>query len=309
MKTKPKNEPPAVVTERLRVEYDRFGPWTYPVRSPDEMPPRFDPWYGELKDSILILKLPRNVERRDAKPGDDLYGRLLAVADKGIVYLRLSQGEISRQDIAYGDIAAVRLIQELLFGQLCIDLADGSIVSATFNTVSADVFDSFIDAVRANCAVGDGSIRFKPPVEHGPEPSEEDMLFQNLLNALRQRVAGLSVLGYQPPCLLASTENARRGLVGFVARLLRWRLDGCLLTASSLELIMFVRGAGVPRIGKSKGFRYEAIYLPARSFKNAAVEARFLANGAPIHALRISSVGHSYELLFEKDPSYVLSSI
>jgi hypothetical protein len=303
-----KHEHPAVVTERQRIEYDRFGPWAYSVRASDEMPPRFDLWYEELKDSTIILKLPRAVERRDTKPGNDLYEGLLAVTHNGIVYLNLSQGEISRQDIAFNDIAAIRLVQDLLYGQLCIDLVDGSVISVIFNTVSADIFDTFIDSVRMSCTVGVGNPRFAP-VEHGPEPSDEDMLFLNLLNALRKRVASLSLLAYQAPCLLESKKNARRSLVGFVARLLRWRLDGCLLTASPSELIILIRGSGIPRISKSKGFRHEAIYLPARPFQGVTVEHRFLANGAPIHALHISSIGHNYELLFESDPSYVLSSL
>jgi hypothetical protein len=308
MMPKHEYEHPAIVTERQKEEYDRFGPWAYSVKTSDEMPPRFDPWYEELKDSPLIIKMPCAVERRYAKPGSDLYERILAIARDGIVYLTLSQGEVSRQDIAIGDIAALRLVQDLLYGQLCIDLADGSSLSVLFNTVSADVFTSFVDALRMRLALGLESPRFAP-VEQGPEPSEEDMLFGNLLKTMRERVAALALLAYQGPCILEPTEAKRHGIAGFVTRLLHWRLDGCILAASPSEIIMFVRGTGIPRIGKLKGFRYETIYLPARPYQGVAVEARILPNGATIHALRISSSGHDYELFFERDPSCALSSL
>jgi hypothetical protein len=309
MKTTVKRESPAAITERQRIEYDRFGPWAYPVRGPDEMPPRFDPWYEELKDSNLMLKLPRPVERREAKPGSDLYERILAVGRMGITYLSFSQGEILRRDVPFGDIAAVRLVQELLYGLLGLDLADGSVISVVFNTVSADVFESFVDAVRRGCAEGSQNRRFSP-IKHEPEPTDEDMLCENILRSLRRREPGLTLLAYQAPCLLKSkNENARRGVLGFATSLFRRRLDGCFLTAISSELTALVCGSGVPRIGKSKGYRYEVIHLPARPFRAATVDSRVLANGAAVHVLRLSSAGHEYSLFFEEDPSYVLASL
>jgi hypothetical protein len=308
METESKREPPAPVTERQRNEYDRFGPWAYPVLKPEEMPPRFDPWYEELKDSTLIVKMPRAVERRNAKPGSDLYERLLAVGGAGIVDLCLSGGAIERRDIAFKDITALRLVQDLLYGQFCVDLADGGDVSMVFNTVSADLIEDLIDTVRAGCAPGADSPSFAP-VERGPEPGDENILFQNRLRVLRERHSRLSLLGYQVPFVLEPEKSERGGLWGLVSRLLRRRLDGCLLAATSSELIFLIRGTGSPRLGKSKGYRYETVYLPARAFRSASVEGRVLANGATFHALRLSAAGHDYELLFEKDPSFVLSSL
>jgi hypothetical protein len=307
---------PAVATERQREEYDRFGPWTFPVRAPEEMPPRFDAYYEELRDSTLMLKLPLGVERRNANPGEDLYEAILAVGRKGLTYLRLSRGEVFRRDSSFGEIAAVRLAQELLRGELRIDLAGGGEIRVVFNTVSADAFDDFVRHLRGFCAAGSadeaapawaGRLSAVPPKG---EPTEEDMLFKNLLCALRDREKDLSLLAYQPSRILGpAKEGGRRGLVGLAARLLRWRLDGCLLAATAKELIILVRGSGLPRIGSFKGYRYEFIYLSAAAFRGAALEGRSVANGALLSALRISTAGCDFELFFEKDSAPVLASV
>ncbi len=310
------------VAERQKVEYDRFGPWTYPVTSPDEMPPRFDAWYDEFKSSALMLKLPKAVERRVAKPGSDLYEGLLTVGSSGISYLSLNRGEVLRRDVHFGDIVAVRMAQELLSGTLRIDLADGGALAVSFNTVSADLLGDFVDQVRAACgnpaawsaaaaggASTNGRPRFGKPSSR-LEPAEDDTLFQILLRALRRRDPGYSVLAYQTPCVLqARRESGRRGLFGVAARLLRWRLDGCLLAAVPSELVLLTRGTGRPRSGRSKGYRYEITYLPAASFRGAVAAARSLSNGAMINTLRISAPGHDYELTLEAAPSAALAAL
>jgi hypothetical protein len=296
-----------MISDRQRREYDRFGPWTYPVRTPDEMPPRFDGWYEELKGSALILKLPFSVERRAATPGGDLYERVLAVGSGGIVSLGLSGHEVIRRDIAFAEISGLRLAQELLLCRFAIDLVDGSSFTAVFNAVSVDEFDSFIDAVRAELAALKGNRRFVP-TELAAGPSDKEMLFQIRLISLRKRQPGFALAAYQAPCVLETGETAgRHGLIGLANRILRWRLDGCFLAANQSELAVFLRGAGVPRFLKSPGFRNELIFIPAASFRAAAVESRIIANGARVFILRISQSGRDYELLFDRDPSAALA--
>ncbi len=310
MKTAPKRELPQILSERQREEYDRFGPWAYPVRSRDEMPPRFDPWYEELKDSTLIIKLPREIERREAKPGSDLYVKLLAVGKEGIIHLSLTRDGISRQDFSFDRIAALRLAQELLHGELRIDLASGKNVVILFNTVSADLIEGFIDAVRAGRALGLSQKGPRlSPARRAPEPEDENILFKNLLVALRERIDGLTLMAYQPPRALAGSKGGQSGLGGVLARLLRWKLDGCLVAGTASELVLLVRGTGMPRLGKSKGYRYEEIYLSAHAIGGVSVEPRTLANGLPFFALRIKVEGCDYELLFEDDPSFLVEEL
>ena len=104
-------------------------------------------------------------------------------------------------------------------------------------------------------------------------------------------------------------ENSGWSMAGIAARFLHWRLDGCLLAATPSELILIIRGSGIARIARSKGYRYEAIYIPETSFQGAFIAARSLASGASVHSLRLSAMGHRYELAFSREPSEALSAL
>jgi hypothetical protein len=295
-----------MATRRQAAEYDGFGPWIYPVNGPEEMPPIFDPWYPELGGAALVLKLPKAIERRNAAPGDGLYEAVLAVGPFGVVHLRSTPGGIQRQSVAFEDIVAIRLELILLLGRLHFDLEDGEF-EVVFNAVSAPLIEDFVSLVRVSCASRGG--RPCPAGEGVSPPSERDSLFHNLLRELRRQNAGLAFLAYQAPVPLGPREEGgRRGLAGILARLLPWRLDGCLLADSpSGPIALSVSDS--PRTRRVKGYRYQKLYIEAGSFSGAAVEERVLGNGAIIHALILRAKGRVYELLFERDPTSELALV
>jgi hypothetical protein len=49
-------------------EYDAFGPWVDPVRTAEEVPPLYRDHPVDLAGSRLVLKVPRDIARRDATP-------------------------------------------------------------------------------------------------------------------------------------------------------------------------------------------------------------------------------------------------
>jgi len=225
------------------------------------------------------------------------------------VYLCSTSEGVARRELVFGEIAALGLSQELLYGQLGLDLVDGSSLVVPFNTVSAELFEDFAALVRRGCAAEPSATSFAGTQ---PEelPSRQDLLFQNILRGLKESQSELRVLACQEACVLQPPKDrGGGGLVRLATILLRWKLDGCFLASTSSELVAVVRGPGKARLGLSRGYRYARIYFPASSFRGAAVEERSVANGAAYFALRLATAGHDYELLFERDPSRVLAAL
>ena len=108
--------------EDLR-EYDAFGPWIYEIKAERDTPKRFRaacaPHYG----ARFLLKAPRNVERRDARPGMDLYVAVLAVHDHGASLMSLTGEGVVTQDIVWSDVAALESYRDLLYSRLTLDVA------------------------------------------------------------------------------------------------------------------------------------------------------------------------------------------
>ena len=61
-------------------EYDAFGPWIYEVHNVDELPRLYQNAGIDPTTCSLVLKIPRNIERRDATPDMHLYDHLVSAA-------------------------------------------------------------------------------------------------------------------------------------------------------------------------------------------------------------------------------------
>ena len=272
---------PAHVTARQKEEYDRFGPWAYLVTKPEDMPPHFDPWYEELRDATIMLKLPRDVERRDTSAGKDLYIGLLAARNDRVTYLSLDGEEVKRRDLLYTEVVAVALSQELLLGGLRIDLASGDSLTVEFNTVSAELFGDFASSVARMCSGPSASTALRVPDDASREPSVDDTLFYVLLRDLRARDPRFRVLAFQAACSVKAGRDARASILSrFASSLIPWKLDGCLLAATPDELAFFYAGPGEPRLKRSRGHSYVSTFIPASALKGAMVELRTLIGGA-----------------------------
>ena len=58
-------------------EYDAFGPWIDEVFAPEDVPRLFRNHALDFDAARLVLKVPRDIVRRDATPDMDLYDYLL----------------------------------------------------------------------------------------------------------------------------------------------------------------------------------------------------------------------------------------
>lgn len=131
-------------------EYDAFGPWLLAIKSAGEMPRRFRSAYPGLEGADYLVKIPRSIDRRDAYPGGDLYGAVLALDDDGFTFLTASEdsdGFVSRQ-VIWDDVAAVRTVNNLLHADFVLLLKEGDALTVTYNSSSADLMTRIVDFSR-----------------------------------------------------------------------------------------------------------------------------------------------------------------
>ena len=84
--------------EDLR-EYDAFGPWIYNVKAERDTPKRFRAACERHRDASFLLKVPCGVDRREALPGMDLYVAMLAVHERGVCLMHLTDRGVVTQDL------------------------------------------------------------------------------------------------------------------------------------------------------------------------------------------------------------------
>jgi hypothetical protein len=133
-------------------EYDAFGPWIDPVRSAIGMPRVFRQWYPEFAGAAFLLKIPKDVDRAQARPGQDLFAAVLAVHDGGVCQLRHVGGTVTREDATWEQVVACGTYTNLLLARWSLLLANGSAIHVPHNSVGTDLMAKVTAYVRAHIA-------------------------------------------------------------------------------------------------------------------------------------------------------------
>ncbi|MDM7832606.1 hypothetical protein [Cellulomonas edaphi] len=139
-------------------EYDQFGPWIDEVRGPQDVPALYSDYPIDFAAGELVLKIPRNIARRDATPDMDLYDHLLLLRRDDFVVLSRTDptaggapdgAPYGQRVLAFQDIAAIHDVVNLLDGRLSILARDGDVVSVAYNGAARASVDRLIDVLRA----------------------------------------------------------------------------------------------------------------------------------------------------------------
>jgi len=145
-------------------EYDRFGPWIDEVRTPADVPRLFRDHPLDLDAARLVLKVPRNIARRDATPDMDLYDHLLVLDAHDLT--RLSRraaraatrgrpavpGGYDVTTVPLRHVVAIHDVVSLLDGRLTLHTRDGAALSVPYNGSAHAKVGELVSGLRAAAA-------------------------------------------------------------------------------------------------------------------------------------------------------------
>lgn len=150
-------------------EFDRFGPWVDPVEDVEDVPRLYRTYPLDLDATRLVLKVPRNIARRDANPGMDLYDHLLVLEQERLTVLsrQVETGRGRRgatvpapgpgydvRQVPYAQVIAVRDDVDLLDGRLTVRTSDGDSVLVRYNGAARESLGRLVDELRHVTATG-----------------------------------------------------------------------------------------------------------------------------------------------------------
>lgn len=140
-------------------EYDRFGPWIDEVTTPDEVPRLFRSHPLDLATARLVVKVPRNISRRDATPDMDLYDHLVILDGETLTLLSRRKGAAARMAddgrgydvvaVDLADVVAIRNDLNLLEGRLTVSTRTGETIVMPYNGSARGKATWLVDELRA----------------------------------------------------------------------------------------------------------------------------------------------------------------
>jgi hypothetical protein len=153
-------------------EYDAFGPWIHEIREEEEIPRLYRDYPIDLTHAALTIKIPRQIERRDATPSMDLYDALLSVGPEKLTVLTRRGRRYDFRDLPYPEIQGITSIVDLLDGHLVLSADDGA-VDIRFNASSSEIVDHFVALLRERYLTPQQQGAGRPPKIHPPDVERE----------------------------------------------------------------------------------------------------------------------------------------
>ena len=254
-------------------EYDAFGPWIYIIKNRDSIPPLFRQYEKELAGNLLAFKVPRNIERRDANPGMNLYDAVVAVFSERILILeRINRNKTDTAkagSIPMGEIDSIKHHTCLLCGVLTICTADKPVI-LHYNTVSDNIIRDAVNLIRSLIPQKPARkhiLHQIPSIIHSLDFMEHG--FVSICDRILRETSDLRLIAYQPylyyriPRQFSLRILMRFGLTDTIK-------SAFMILISKRELVV-VRRTYNCRFPSPEAYAYSETIIPVDSLKQLEV--------------------------------------
>lgn len=282
-------------------EYDAFGPWTYRVTAPEEVPRLYRGHGIDPAAARLVLKVPRVIDRREATPDMHLYDHLLVAGGDALTVLSRRGDTYHVAEVPYARVAAVHHSYSMLDGRLVVHDVDGReragiAVSLRYNAVSRGVVEELAELVREQAlaarAPAERPVRSNGATARVAELDEADAALVTLYRAIADRRPGLVVLGSHSRVIVPRRDVPFRRLLDSLRPVTLHAALVC-ADAGTLDLVhrrewftshprpawsvahTFVVTSAVTAVGSHEHPRYEGVYRVQVASGRALVELAF----------------------------------
>jgi hypothetical protein len=278
--------------KNLDAEYNAFGPWILEVTEEYPVPPLFLPYYKENKSCLMLIKIPRNIDRRDAKPGMDLYDYVICMYETYGYILKRQGKEVEEIKFDYDQVESLENFKDLLLGILTIHLNNSRII-IPYNVVSQEIIDQLIKIIRDRYT---NKKYEKIESINRIEYSEvTETLYENIINKMNLQGDILYIMAFQPSVKI--TKNTRQ----LYQKLLEFIRSNLLLSTLHLsddrELLVISRGKPIRHLREAV-YSYCITYIPIERINNVKFDKYEKYNNLLI--VYISIHEHTFKFYFDE---------
>jgi hypothetical protein len=250
--------------DKLKREYDRFGPWDVEIKEEEDIPQQFSDFTETIMNGVFSFKVPVNVERRNLKPGMPLYQTVTSLTEDAVIILRRAETEIDRQEIKYRNILYLQYTTDMLSGELIFTTVKQRYV-LDFNPAEQGPAEKALERIREKYCDQVPRVNFSDIQEHVVVQS---FLYETLL-AQEMEKEDLKLVAYQPSIKLKRKRTTKMRYWQIVSG--EAGLQDSLYLTNGIELIVMSRVKDVKAEEKADyGYRYT--YIPLNNIRSLLLE-------------------------------------
>jgi hypothetical protein len=282
--------------DKLRREYDRFGPWVSEITKEVEVPQQFDKFSEIILNADLSFKIPVVAERRDLKPGMLLYHTVILVTGNTLNILNLEDGAPVSRKIDLQKLQYFQSTKAILYAELTLVAADQSLVIA-FNAVKPEQIERLERHIRDYYFTPEVTINLEKIVE---PIHEKSFLYEALLSeeAKKER---LKVIAYQPSIELHGEYLPILKQLLVVSE--EYSLEDTLFLTNGSELIVISRIKDLKEAQQSN-YGYRHTYISLDKIRTILLEPEAKVQGV----LNLSIVMKSTRVIFKVESGFPIDT-
>ncbi|MDA3845650.1 MAG: hypothetical protein PF505_03770 [Vallitaleaceae bacterium] len=253
-----------LISNKLKEEYAAFGPWIFEIRDAIDIPTVFEGKIDLTNDTIIAIKIPKEIERRNAKEGMHLYNYVLILKANDLEIHKRIGDDVRSTILSYNDIMAVQNMVDLLNGELTLYHKKG-ISTLNYNTTSKEIIDKIVYIMRSKM---NHSIEGNPCTYLNENILEMSFLYKTLLKRAQLK-EDLHILGMQPA---TKTKIINPTLwEKFSSVFFKYILRSSLFLTNGNDLIILHRQNTVS-VSTSPDYSHASTIIPLSSIHSMSIE-------------------------------------
>ena len=271
-------------------EYDAFGPWIYKITEKNPMPSLFFPYYKENNNYLILIKIPRDIERRKAKPDMDLYDYVIGMYEDYGYILKRNGKEVEEVKFYYYEVESIENYRSLLLGKLTINLQNSTII-IPYNAVSIEIIFELVKIIRNKYKHTQNTYKSISVIDKNKN-GEIDSLYESLIKQRSLHGDVFPIMVFQQTINLNNTKLF--GLISSRSLLSTMHL------LNDRELLVINRGTPI-QYGKKVIHSYSFLYVPIEKIDDIKFE-KYKEYGS-IQTICIITKANTFKFYFDEKNS------
>lgn len=245
--------------DKLKQEYNAFGPWIIEIKKTDDIPPFFSNQF-EIGNDDYIIKIPIEIERRVAKPGMHLYNMVLILENTRLILLERANETVKKSEINFDQIISIKNTNNLLKGNLEF-ITENKTFLVSYNVASNKIIDNIITIIRNKKELKDKSGMLPFDKKNNIELS---FFFKNLLEQIQNK-EDIKLLDFQNTMKI---KRARKSIISMIKDTIHNPYSRTTMLLTNNKELIVVNADSSSKKDRIGGYSYTHYYIPLNEIRS-----------------------------------------